>query len=59
MQPVGELDEDDADVLGHRDEHLAQVLALLLGQRLELDLAELGHPVDEIGHLVAEPLADL
>ena len=59
VQPVGELDEDDADVLGHRDEHLAQVVGLLLGERLELDLAELGDAVDEVGDLVAEALADL
>src|SRR5256885_1059801 len=28
--PVGELDEDDANVLRHRDQHLAEVLGLLL-----------------------------
>ena len=59
VQPVGELDQDDPDVLGHRDEHLAQVVALRLGERLELDLAELGDAVDELGDLVAEQLADL
>ena len=59
VQPVGELDEDDADVLGHRDEHLAQVVGLGLGERLELDLAELGDAVDQVGDLVAEALADL
>jgi hypothetical protein len=30
VQSVGELDQDDANVLGHGDEHLAQVVALLL-----------------------------
>ena len=30
MQPVGQLDQDDADILGHGEEHLAQVLELLL-----------------------------
>ena len=30
VQAVGELDEDDADVLGHRQEHLPDVLGLLL-----------------------------
>ncbi len=59
VQPVGELDEDDADVLGHRDEHLAQVVGLRLRERLELDLAELGHAVDQVGDLIAEALADL
>ncbi len=59
VQPVRELDEDDPDVLGHRDEHLAQIVGLGLGKRFELDLAELGHPVDKVGDLVAEALADL
>jgi hypothetical protein len=58
VQPVGELDEDDPNVLGHRDEHLAQVVALRLRERLELNLAELGDAVDEFGDLVAEPLTD-
>jgi hypothetical protein len=30
VQPVGELDEQDADVARHRDDHLADVLSLLL-----------------------------
>ena len=30
VQAVGQLDEDDADVLRHREEHLAQILELLL-----------------------------
>ena len=28
MEPVGELDDDDADVLRHREDHLAVVLGL-------------------------------
>ena len=30
VEPVGELDEDDPDVLGHRQQHLSDVLGLLL-----------------------------
>ncbi len=30
VQPIGELDEHDTDVLRHRQEHLADVLGLLL-----------------------------
>ncbi len=59
VEPVGELDEDDADVLGHGQEHLADVLGLLLlvGQRAEL--AELRDAVDEAGHVGAEVLLDI
>ena len=59
VQAVGELDEDDPDVRGHRDHHLAVVLGLRLVARLERDPGELGHAVDEAGDLVAERLADL
>ena len=38
---------------------LRRLLALRLGERLELDLAELGDAVDELGDLVAEALANL
>ena len=41
VEPVGELDEDDADVVRHRQEHLPDVLGLLLlvVQRRELATA--------------------
>jgi hypothetical protein len=38
MQPVGQLDEDDAHVAGHSDDHLADVLGLLLLHGTEGDL---------------------
>ena len=54
MQPVGELDQDDPDVLGHRDHHLAVVLGLAVVAALEGDARELGHAVHELGDLLAE-----
>ena len=59
VQPFGQLDQQHADVLAHRQEELAQVLrrALVVGQLL--DLAELGHPVDQPRDLRAEALLDL
>ena len=59
MEPVGELDEDDADVVDHRQQHLAEVLGLPLFARRERDCADLGHPLDDVGHLGAEVLLDL
>ena len=59
VQAVGELDQDDPDVRGHRDHHLAVVLGLRLVARLERDAGELGDAVDEPGDLLAERLADL
>ena len=57
VQPVGQLDEDHPDVLGHGDDHLADVLGLLFLDRAEGHLRQLGDAVDEQGHLVAELLA--
>ena len=47
VQPVRELDQDHADVLGHRDDHLAVVLGLRLLAALELDPRQLRDAFDE------------
>ena len=54
VQTVGELDHDDADVLRHREEHLAIVLEfdVLLGHIL--DPPELRHTVDEFHDVLAK-----
>ena len=54
VQAVGELDQDDPDVRGHRDHHLAVVLGLRLVARLERQPGQLGDAVDEAGDLLAE-----
>ena len=59
VQPVGELDEQDAQVLRHRHQELAEVLRLLVRGRGELEVGELGHPVDQLGDLLAEAERDL
>ena len=59
MEPVGELDEDDPDVLRHRQEHLADVLGLPLLVRVRGELRELRYAVDELGDLGAEALLDV
>ncbi len=59
VQAVGELDEDDPDVRGHRHHHLAVVLRLRLVARLEGQPGQLGDAIDQAGDLVAERLAHL
>ena len=58
VEAVGELDEDDADVVHHRQEHLAEVLGLAFLARGEADGADLGDPLHDVGDLGAEELAD-
>ena len=59
VQAVGELDQQHADVLGHRQQQLAEVLGLggLLGD--EVEALDLGQPVDQRADLVAELSLDL
>jgi hypothetical protein len=52
VQAVGELDDEDTDVLAHRHDHLAHGLGLRAVAVLEL--VELRNPIDEHGDLVAE-----
>ena len=59
VQPVGELDEDDPEVLRHRDHHLPDVFGLLLLVGAQRDPAELGDAVDEPRHLGTELPLDL
>ena len=59
VQPVGELDQDDAHVARHREQHLAEALGLQLLARVELDLVELRHAVDHVGDRPAERRLDL
>jgi hypothetical protein len=59
VKAIGELDQDDPHVGGHRHHHLAVVLCLVLVAALERDPGELGHAVDQPGDRLAEQLADL
>ena len=53
VQAVGQLDQDDADVLGHCHEHLAQVLKLLLLLGIAQH-AQAGDAVHQLGDRRAE-----
>ena len=59
VQAVGELDQDDPDVVGHGQDHLADVLGLSLLLGLEVHLADLGHALDDGADLGAELLGNL
>ncbi len=52
MQAVGDLDDEHPGVARHRDDHLADGLAL--GGRAEHDLVEFGDAVDEVRDLFTE-----
>ena len=54
--PVGQLHQQHPDVVGHGEDHLADVFRLLGLPVAEGQLADLGDPVDDVGHFVAEIL---
>ena len=54
VQPVGELDQDDPDVLGRGQDHLAEGLGLRLVAAHVRVAADLGDAVDQLGDLLAE-----
>ncbi len=54
MEPVGQLDEDDAEIARHGEEHLPEVLGLLRLGTVEVEPADLGHAVDERRNVAAE-----
>src|SRR3546814_3342693 len=59
VQPVGQLHQQDADVLGHRDQQLAEILRVLGLLRLEFEPAQLGDAVDKVGDFLAEQGLDI
>ena len=58
VQAVGELHQDDPDVVDHRQQHLAEVFRLPLLARRERDRAQLGHALDNVGDIGAEQFRD-
>jgi len=54
VQTVGQLDDDHAYIRHHGQQHLADVLRLVVLAVGELDLVEFGHALDDVGHLIAE-----
>ena len=53
---VRQLDQDHPHVLGHRQQHLAEALGLVLLAGVELEFLQFGQSVDQFGHRGAEAL---
>ncbi len=56
---VGELDQDDPDILGHGHHHLAEVLGLGLLAIAKLQLVELGDARYQLGDGIAKQLGQI
>ena len=54
MESVGQLDEDDPDILGHRQRHLLEIFSLPFCMGAEFDLGQLADTVYEVRDGVPE-----
>ena len=59
VEPIAQLDDDDARILGDRQQELPIVLDLLLGGRVKRQARDLGEPVHDTGDLRAELPCDV
>ena len=56
VQTIGQLDEHDANIVNHRQQHLAHIFSLLFFTRNIAYLRDLRKAVDEVGYLFSEVL---
>ena len=59
MRAICQLDQDDAHIAGHRQQHLAKGLGLVFFSGVEFELFELRQTVDQLGHRCAKALDQL
>ena len=59
VRAVGQLDQDDAHVARHGQQHLAERLGLVFLAGVELQLVQLGQAIHQFGHRRAEALDQL
>ena len=60
MEPVGEFDDDDPDVLRHGQQHFTVGLGLTLLPAISFEIADiLSYAVDQQKYFVAEFLSDI
>ncbi len=58
VEAVGEFHHDDANVIRHGEQHLAEILGLLFFFGCERNLADLGYAIDDMSDFGAEKLFD-
>ena len=50
VQAVRQFDQDDADIVAHRQQHLAEVVCLGLGLGIEMQMGQFADPVHQVCH---------
>ena len=58
VQAVGQLYQNDPDILGHGQSHFLEVFRLLLGAGLKFNTGQLGHTIHQLRHGGAELIGE-
>lgn len=59
VESICELNDDDSNVCDHREQHLADVLSLMIFAVCEFDFVQLGDTFDDMSDLLPEPVSNL
>ncbi|CAI8157699.1 MAG: Uncharacterised protein [Prochlorococcus marinus str. MIT 9215] len=59
MQPVGQFHQNNANIAGHRQKHLAEILGLGLSASGEMNPTQFRYPFDQLTDLRTEILFQL
>ncbi len=59
VQSIGKLDQDDAEIARHGQQHLAEALGIGFGTAGKTHLVELGDAIDQFGHGFTEGTGQL
>ena len=54
VDTVSELDQNNPNVLGHRQQHLAEIFCFGMFARFKLDLVDLADTVNQLRHILAK-----
>ena len=59
MNPIGQFYQDNPDIMGHGQDHLADIFRLLVNLFVKGDLADLGDSIDDVGHFLAKKFVQI
>ena len=59
MEPVGQLDKDDADILSHRERHFLKILRLPQLDRVEFNVGQLADAIHQFRDFLSKLGTDI
>ena len=59
VEAIGQLHQDDPDILHHGQNHFSEILCLVFFRGSKSNLADFGHPIDQLDDFIPKVLPDL